>query len=83
MGSQESNWQEASICLGNCLAPNRQQAITSTNADQVHSHIYAAQGGDELIIVKERELQTDYELNWRRLSIHCQKSLHIGANYHQ
>ena len=41
---------------------NMQQAITWTNADQVHSYIYAAIGGDELILVKEGELQTVCEL---------------------
>ena len=28
--------------------PNRRQAITWTNADLIHCHIYAALGGDEL-----------------------------------
>ena len=36
--------------LNNGLAPNRQQAIIWTNADQIYWHIYAALGGDELNI---------------------------------
>ena len=31
--------------------PNRRQAITWTNADQIHWHRYAALGGDELIYI--------------------------------
>ena len=45
--SHDSNWLKASICSGNGLASNRRQAITLTNADQVHWRIYAAQGSDE------------------------------------
>ena len=36
---------------GNSLAPNRRQAITWTNDDQVHLRIYATLGGDELIVL--------------------------------
>ena len=47
-----SDWQEVSIGSGNGLAPNRQQAITWTNADPVHwciyIYIYVGLGGDEL-----------------------------------
>ena len=32
------------------MAPNRRQAITWTNAGPVHWRIYAALGGDELIL---------------------------------
>ena len=46
---QDSNRQWASIGSGNGLAPNRRQAITWTNADQVHWRIYAAVGGYELM----------------------------------
>ena len=46
--SQESNWQKASIALGNGLAPNRRQAITWTNDAPVHRRIYAALKGDGL-----------------------------------
>ena len=49
VGSQGSNWQYVGIGLGNGLVPNRQQAITWTNADPIHWCIYAALGGDELI----------------------------------
>ena len=34
------------IGSGNGLAPNKRQAITWTNADQVHRRIYAALGGE-------------------------------------
>ena len=44
MSSQESSWHKASIGLGNGLAPNRQQAITSTNADPVHCRLNVALG---------------------------------------
>ena len=44
------NWQDISICSGNGLMPNRQQAITWANADPILWRIYAALGGDELII---------------------------------
>ena len=47
--SQDSNWQYASIGLGNGLALNRWQAVTWTNDDPVHLRIYAALGGDELM----------------------------------
>ena len=43
-----SNWQEVSIGSGNGVAPSRWQAITWTNADQVHQRIYATLGGDEV-----------------------------------
>ena len=39
-----------SIGLDNGLALNRQQAIIWTNADTIHWRIYAAPGGDELIM---------------------------------
>ena len=38
-----------SIGSDNGLTPNRRQAIVRTNADLIHSRIYAALGGDELI----------------------------------
>ena len=34
--------QKGSIGLGNGLAPNRRQALTRTNADLIHWHLYAA-----------------------------------------
>ena len=37
-----------SIGLDNDLAPNMRQAIIWNNAYQIHWHIYAALGGDEL-----------------------------------
>ena len=47
--SQEFNWQEAIIGSGNCLAPNRWQAITWTNDDPFQWRIYVVLGGNELI----------------------------------
>ena len=49
--SQETSWQYASIGSGNGLKPNRRQAITWTNADPVHWHIYAALGGDNTFFI--------------------------------
>ena len=40
--------KKGSIGSGNGLVPNRQQAITRTNDDTVHWHIYVALGGVEL-----------------------------------
>ena len=48
---QETSWQYASIGSGNGLKPNRRQAITWTNADPVHWHIYAALGGDNTFFI--------------------------------
>ena len=42
---------KVSIGSGNGLAPNRRQAIIWTNADPVQRRIYAALGGDELIVI--------------------------------
>ena len=42
--------QYPSIGLDNGLAPNRRQAFIWTNADPVHWPIYAALGGDELLL---------------------------------
>ena len=41
---QESNWQYASIGSDNGCTPSRHQVIILTNADPVHSRIYAALG---------------------------------------
>ena len=46
--SQESNWQQASIGLGNGLAPSRRLPTTWTNADPVHWRLHTALGGDKL-----------------------------------
>ena len=45
-----SNWQQFSIGLDNGLVTNRLQAIIWTIADPIHWRIYAALGGDELIV---------------------------------
>ena len=42
--------KQVSIGSGNDLTSNRRQAIIWTNADSVHRRIYAALGGDELIL---------------------------------
>ena len=42
--SQGSDWQISNIGSGNGLAPNRRQATTWTNDDQVHWRMYAALG---------------------------------------
>ena len=44
--SERFNWQYVSIGSSNGLAPNRRQAITCTNAQLVHRHIYAANRRD-------------------------------------
>ena len=43
-----ANWQQVSIVSGNDLVPTLQRAITRSNTDQAHWHIYAAPRGDEL-----------------------------------
>ena len=43
-----SNWQYDSIGSDNGLAPNRRQAIISTNADLIHWRKHAAVGEVEL-----------------------------------
>ena len=48
--SQGSNWQQPSIGLDNGLAPDMRQAIIWTIADTIYGRIYAALGGDELIL---------------------------------
>ena len=47
--SQESKWNQSSICSGNDWARKRCQAITWTNADLVHWRIYATLEGHGLI----------------------------------
>ena len=42
--SWKSNWQNVGIGSGSCMAPNRRQAITLTNADPVRWRIYAVLG---------------------------------------
>ena len=67
---QESNEESASIDSGNGLAPNRQQAITWTNDGLIHLRIYAALGGDELIV----ELCFEHSVQSRPnkiLRLHC------------
>ena len=56
--SQESNWQYASIGLGNGLVPNRRQAIAWINDDLVYWTIYAALGGDELTSCTQHAITT-------------------------
>ena len=53
--SQVSNWPYSSIGSGNDMAPYRRQAITLTNDDPVYWRIYAALGGDELILLSKLE----------------------------
>ena len=48
-----------SISSGNGLVPNRQQAITWTNADPVHRRIYAALGVDELMVMQHSIMAID------------------------
>ena len=43
-------WQLTSIGSDNGLAPNRQQAIIWSSDDAIHWRIYAALGGNELIV---------------------------------
>ena len=43
--SKGSNWQQASVCSCNGLAPDRRQAITWTNDDTVYWRIFPVQGG--------------------------------------
>ena len=50
----EDQLEKASIGSGNGLALNSLQAITWNNADPVHWCIYAALGGDELILMSEQ-----------------------------
>ena len=55
-GNDNTRWpklalgKKVNIGSGNGLASDRRQAITWTNADSVHRRIYAAPGGDELMI---------------------------------
>ena len=61
-----SNWQYVSIGSDNGSAPSRRQAIIWTNTDPFHRRIYAALGGDELIIYYFRERQASRpKLPWR------------------
>ena len=41
------------------MVPNRQQAITWTNADPVHRRIYAALGVDELMVMQHSIMAID------------------------
>ena len=45
------DWQYLNFGSGNGWAPNRRQAITWASDGPVHCRIYAALGGDELILV--------------------------------
>ena len=45
-----SNWQYVSTGSDNGLAPSRLQTIIWTNVDPYHRRIYAALGGDQLIL---------------------------------
>ena len=58
-GVQLIIWQHS----GNGLAPKRRQAITWNNADPVHRRIYAALGGDELIITQHCTQQVGLSFN--------------------
>ena len=63
--------QYASTDLDTGLAPIRRQAIFWTIADPIHWHIYAALGGDELILC----LQT----SWSNSTLAGEISLSYGV----
>ena len=69
-------WQKVSNGSGNGLAPNRWQAITRTNADQVPWRIYAALGGDELkltiLVLKPDNSKIVRSISWLLISLRRQ-----------
>ena len=61
------------------MAPNRQQAITWTNADPVHSCIYAAPEGDELIL--QANFRTNF-LDDYLIKVHGEV-VKVGDSFHR
>ena len=53
---QDSDWQQSSIGLDNGLAPNRRQAINWIDSDPIHWRIFAALGGNELMIYTQSHI---------------------------
>ena len=60
--SQGSNWQHISIGSGNSLAPNRQQAITWTNAYTTDA--YMRHLGDELTLIIHDFVTDTHSIIW-------------------
>ena len=67
--SKGFNWREVIFGSGNCLAPNRQQAITWTICEPVHWHIYEALWGDE--VINSLRLSNTYVLQYTGSSFIC------------